>query len=90
MSDELTELERRRLEASTDNCKHTPEDVLRFALDDLKNDGVGYNAVFIILIKKNPDTNVGETSRYRAGLRIREEIGYLQLAQSWAIEDWKR
>lgn len=90
MTDELSELERRRLEISRDNTKHTPEQVLRFAIDDVRSGGVEYDAVFVMLIKRTPDSDDGQMARYRAGLRKREEISYLALAQTLAIDDWKR
>lgn len=88
---DLTEFERLRLEASTDNTKHTPQDVLRFALDDLRDTPNAYDACFIVLIKKGvPGNEEAHTARYRSGLRKIEELAYLQLMHAYALDEWKR
>lgn len=86
--DELTELERARIDAAKDNKSVTPETMLRCALDDLRRGVVTADACLIYLLKKPGGTEAGHRNVYRSNVDRMDEIAYLEYFKMRTLEDW--
>ena len=84
----LDELTRRRIETADDNVGLRPQDILRFAADEIdagrqKADGL------LVLTVHRPETGEWEMDSYRANLSRDQELVALVLAQESCIRRWR-
>lgn len=84
----LDKFTRRRIETANDNVGMRPQDVLRFAADEIDAGRQRADSMVLLLINR-PEGGEWEYDSYRANLSRDQELVALVLAQESCIRRWR-
>lgn len=85
----MDEITRKRLRQKGPSQSWTPKEALQRAIDDIDTGAEKPTRAIIILIGESPDGDGMSIAPYRVNVSRVEEVGYLELYKSIALDRWK-